>query len=84
MAKSKTSFITSSAPMSGESAPRGVGGSYMIDPTTGVRTLVTPATAPSAPCCGPTDSAAADPDTESLAEAVPLEPDANEGGTLNG
>lgn len=79
MAKSKTTSISSTA-----SAPRGYGGSYITDPSTGIRALVTPATSPSAPCCGPTLSAAADPEPESPAEATPLEIEANEGGTLNG
>lgn len=44
MAKAKT-------PPSTATAPYGRGGSYTTDPVTGLRTLIKPATAPSAPCC---------------------------------
>lgn len=74
MAKSKT-LLT-------ESAPRGCGGSYARDPVTGIRTLITPATSESAPCCGPDNPSA--PTTEPLPAAIPLDTDTNEGDTLNG
>ena len=64
MAKSKTLAATS--------APSGRGGSYTTDPVTGIRTLVTPATAPSAPCCAPPVVVRPDP-------VVTPEPDANVG-----
>ena len=58
------------------SAPYGRGGSYTTDPATGIRVLVTPATALSAPCCTP--SAAIEPAPEPEPIALP-EQDANLG-----